>query len=414
MLKAREMALSELKTMTLRKLGKCLGEQISRDGNMLKKKELIALTMSHEEQAVRDALSDVRGGHLKTYEDAFDYWAERFGDEEVALALGRKPLDFGDTASGAVAPSYRMSDVDKTDLTHEKNAASEMVNDLSAILTSIVDKKIKEHPGKVSITKIHVKNDVNGTARELDGVTHEAFEEVIELASQRVNIYLVGPAGCGKTMLASQVADALELQFASVSCSAGMSESQLAGWLLPTGEGGRFEYRHSPFIDIYENGGVFLFDEIDSADPNTMTFINAAIANGHMHVPQRLGNPVVQRHADCVIMAAANTFGLGGDLQYIGRNRLDAATLDRFRAGFVDMDYSDLIEKSVADRDVLEWGKEMRSKIKEHGLERILSTRTLVNFTKMKRAYNWGRSKWEEKFCKDWTKDEKSRIGVRF
>lgn len=39
---------------------------------------------------------------------------------------------------------------------------------------------------------------------------------------------------------------------------------------------------------------------------------------------------MIKQHENFICMVACNTYGTGGDLNYIGRNRLDVATLDRF------------------------------------------------------------------------------------
>jgi cobaltochelatase CobS len=151
--------------------------------------------------------------------------------------------------------------------------------------------------------------------RSIKGKPHAMLSEAVALASARMNILLIGPAGSGKTYLAAQVAECLGLPFAFISCSAGMSEGQLLGRLIPTGEGGKFEYLISEFVRCYENGGVFLFDEIDAADSNTLLVLTAALANGHMAVPNRPGNPIAKKHPDFVCIAAANTYGTGADRQ---------------------------------------------------------------------------------------------------
>ena len=87
----------------------------------------------------------------------------------------------------------------------------------------------------------------NGEAVRLEERVHPQFDKVVKLASAGVNVMLVGPAGCGKTHLAHQVAKALGKTFGSISGSAGVSEAHLTGRLLPTGENGRFEYTESPF-----------------------------------------------------------------------------------------------------------------------------------------------------------------------
>ena len=54
--------------------------------------------------------------------------------------------------------------------------------------------------------------------------------------------------------------------------------------------------RRIPFIRIYRNGGVFLFDEVDAADGNVMVCVNAALANGMLCNP--VTGEVIERHAD--------------------------------------------------------------------------------------------------------------------
>ena len=80
------------------------------------------------------------------------------------------------------------------------------------------------------------------------------------------------------------------------------------------------------FRKAYENGGLFLFDEIDASMPGAILAFNAALANNFMDFPDKK----VPRHKDFYCIAAANTFGSGADRQYVGRNQLDAASLDRF------------------------------------------------------------------------------------
>ena len=238
---------------------------------------------------------------------------------------------------------------------------------------------------------------------------HPVFNDVLPLVGIRENVLLVGPAGTGKTHMAEQVARALNLPFASISCTAGMSESQMLGWMLPTGESGRFEYVESEFVRLYENGGVFLFDEIDAADPNVLMVINQALANGGFFVPQRVGRPFVKRHKDFVCIAAANTFGHGGDMMYAGRERLDAATLDRFT--MIEVGYDEALEEKAVHPDLLAWRSHMRAKVAENRLRRVISTRRLISMTRQIAA-GIPMTKVLEYFFRGWTKDEKSKVGA--
>lgn len=65
----------------------------------------------------------------------------------------------------------------------------------------------------------------------VEGIAHEAFADLMDLAVQRVNMMMIGPAGCGKTFIAEQIANALSLRFGSCSLTAGASEGHLTGRL---------------------------------------------------------------------------------------------------------------------------------------------------------------------------------------
>lgn len=140
---------------------------------------------------------------------------------------------------------------------------------------------------------------------------------------------LVGPAGSGKTTAARNVA--LEIfgetaiedgKFGMMSLNEESERSEGFGFISPIDK----MYKSTDFRRIYENGGVFLLDEVDAANANTLTALNAAISAPFASFPDK----IVKRSPDFILIAAANTFGNGADGLYVGRNELDAATRDRF------------------------------------------------------------------------------------
>lgn len=151
------------------------------------------------------------------------------------------------------------------------------------------------------------------------GKQHFQFEKLSKYVQTKNNIFLVGSAGSGKTTAARNIAKALNIKFYFT--GAINSEYKLTGFIDAQGKIVNTEFRKA-----YEHGGLFLFDEIDASFPQAILAFNAALANDFMDFPDKK----VQRHKNFYCIAAANTFGTGADRQYVGRNQLDAATLDRF------------------------------------------------------------------------------------
>ena len=249
------------------------------------------------------------------------------------------------------------------------------------------------------------------------GRTHRQFAEVAGLIEEgHANIMLVGPAGTGKTTLVKHLAQAMGRNFAFISLSAGVTETHIFGRMLPQADG-TWAYVESPFVRVYRNGGVFLFDEVDAADGNVMVSVNAALANGVLCNP--VTGEIVTRHADCVIVAAANTYGRGGDMVYVGRNALDGATLDRFALAKVFVTYDtefeydlckDGLSQSLTDQ-LFDWVKDLRQGIAASRLRRIASTRLIEQGVK---ALKHGRTLVQVKarYFQDWTRDELAKVGA--
>jgi cobaltochelatase CobS len=237
---------------------------------------------------------------------------------------------------------------------------------------------------------------------------HPVFEKVLRLTAAGVNVLLKGPAGCGKTHLCEMVAKQLGREFGAISGSAGASESQLVGRLLPTGDGGKFEYHASPFVSLYESGGCFLFDELDAFDPNMLLVSNTATANGHFTVEARSNCPNVVRHKNTILLAAANTYGNGPDALFVGRNQLDASTLDRWYT--IEMDYDTAFEKQLATPEIVNWVWQLREKVQAAKLRRVVSTRMIQKAHVATGAgVPWAEVKRD--LLNGWTRDELAKVG---
>ena len=286
------------------------------------------------------------------------------------------------------------------------------------------EKKIEEFEGKLAgihqqviagvaeeLTKIGGEKILSikigeGQIRKLKTTASPYLPEMIANALNGLHTLLVGPAGCGKTHMAEQLAEALGRKFYCVSLTAGASESWLLGRQTPTG------FVPGAFYEAYKNGGVFLADEIDAADANMLLVINASLANGHLYNP--INGEFTAKHKDFVFIAAANTHGKGGNSKFTGRVRLDEATRDRLET--IDVDYNTTLEKELCpDKELLEKLWSLRVMLQEREASETVSTRRIISAYKRKVAgidestiFGSLVSSWSE----DLKKEALSKIGV--
>mgnify|MGYP000255352114 FL=1 len=194
---------------------------------------------------------------------------------------------------------------------------------------------------------------------------HYLFEDVLMAISAKVNIALVGPAGSGKTTLVANIAKSLGLPFYSKSVSAQTGTHEFFGYQDANGK-----YVRTLFREAYENGGVFLLDEFDAGNPNVLASMNQATANGGC----AFADGMIAKHADFTVVMAGNTFGHGATTEYVGRNAIDKATLDRF--AFFTMNYDEDLEKNISSNK--SWCKKvqaLRKKATERKIKTIISPR---------------------------------------
>lgn len=259
-------------------------------------------------------------------------------------------------------------------------AAGKVIDLMTAKFTELVPQLVEDNLNLLSrVAEIKIGK---APAVKVD-LAHKCLEDVLTCVMAGASPYLVGPAGSGKTTLAEQIATVLKRKFymeARVT-----SEFKLIGFIDAHGNVVKTQFR-----EAYEKGGVFLFDEVDASDADAMTAFNAALANGKCAFPDKL----VARHKDFVAIAAGNTFGRGADRQYVGRNQMDAATLDRFT--ILEVDYDEQLEVQIAgDKDWVKYVQAVRAAIEAEKVRHIVSPRASIMGARLLAA-GMERSKVEE------------------
>lgn len=226
------------------------------------------------------------------------------------------------------------------------------------------NEKLEEYTSKIQVPVVHIiKLNDTVLGQTKGGFYHERFEQILSQVQLDEPIMLIGPAGSGKNVAVSQVADALGQHMYYTNNAS--NEFKLTGFIDAGGN-----YRDTEFYKAFKNGGIFFLDEIDNSDPSALIVINSALANGYMAFPHE----TIDRHPDFRIIVAANTWGKGADLQYVGRNALDGATLDRFDNIFFDYD-SNLERALYPNDEVLQFMWAFRNAVYQSKIPHIVSTR---------------------------------------
>lgn len=202
---------------------------------------------------------------------------------------------------------------------------------------------------------------------EIDmGVQHAQFPVLVKVLQTRFPVWLPGPAGSGKTTAAKNAAQALSVPFHHT--GAVDNVYQLLGFIDAGGT-----YHRTTFREAYENGGVFLWDEVDASNPAALVAFNAALENGECVFP----DAVISKHADCYFIAAANTYGSGATHEYVGRTKIDAATVDRFV--MLDWQYDEILERAIAgDNPWTTYVQKIRRAVVAAGIKHLVTPRASI------------------------------------
>lgn len=285
-------------------------------------------------------------------------------DAAQALAKALSDMMAGHAPQASIDPA-QIEAIVKAETSKAMDAAANALFLVNAALD-----EVRAEAAKTRVT-ITIIDQAKQTTKKLEGLYHKDFQTLLACVSAKKvdgshnNVWLYGPAGSGKTHAAAQVAKALDLPFGF---HGSMSQPhELVGFVDAAGK-----YQTTQFVKRFIEGGLILLDEIDAGDASVLLTLNAALDNGMMSLPN---GEIVNRHPNFVCIAAANTTGLGGTADYVGRTKIDQATLTRFPIK-IEWSYDEDLEQAFSGH--VQFAIEVqkaRAKAKKLGIKTLITPR---------------------------------------
>lgn len=333
----------------------------------------LSSTSTKNQEVVFTCLNRVKNDAI-TVKNHIRAWIQAHANEENLASRFDECLEAIAIPEAAPAPVNLAESIDlisKTVATLVAQTQTERIE--SEIMESVKD-EVRDFMSKTyGPIERKITTVVDGVKREVKGLLHEKFDEVLKFVSNNEAVYLVGPAGSGKNVLCKQVAEALNLDFYFT--NAVTQEYKLTGFTDAMGN-----YQPTQFYKAFTEGGLFMLDEMDASIPEVLIILNAALANGYFDFPAPIG--FKKAHPNFRVIAAGNTTGHGADYQYVGRSQQDGSNLDRF--ALIEVDYSKQIEDGLSDdHELVQFCRDFRQASKKVGVNTIVSYRAISRLNKM-------------------------------
>jgi cobaltochelatase CobS len=313
-----------------------------------------------------------------------EYWHDTDG------ARGRKMfcLSCGDKVRNGeiIVPEVPVSETPETPAEHAEynRVMAAPQGDLAAMLAQAIqshltlkptldEKRVKEliaqHVNGPTPITVEILDYKSNEVRNL-GIQHKQFPALLRAAQARdkdgfyLNHALYGCAGDGKTTACEMVCKALGLKY--VILNAKPHTLDFFGYRAVSNG----DYVRTLARDMWEHGGVIIFDDFDRNPSDVSCELNSPLANGHCTFP----DAVVPRHKDCLIFLTANTPLNGGTADFNGATKQDAAFADRFVLRKWNIDEE--LESATCGNSA--WAKrvqQVRRKVSEKGIKALVTPR---------------------------------------
>ena len=238
-------------------------------------------------------------------------------------------------------------------------------------LNELIKKEVERISEKVRRIEFVVKTPTS--ANVIKGTVSKDFEVHCNLVNAGKPLYLYGPAGCGKSYEAKQIAEALGLPYFETSQA--MFAHELKGYGDAAGK-----FVPTAFYRAFAKGGIFFLDEVDASAPEALVVLNNAIANKRFDFPV-IGN--VEAHEDFRVIAAGNTRMTGATLAYTARQMQDTSFKNRFFFALVGYDESIEIQIAGGDREIVQFAHDLRKAARTTQILQLCSYRQIADLAQL-------------------------------
>lgn len=191
--------------------------------------------------------------------------------------------------------------------------------------------------------------------REDNGeIFHPMIDEIIADVMEGDLVQLYGPSGTGKTKICRQVASLIGLE---VEDDIGLTDkSGVMAWNDPQGK-----FRITQAFKAALKGSLYLLDEVDLSTSEMLVVVGKlysdfleGLYNGYQEYVTFGENTNIPINPNFRMIVAGNTDGLGGDIAYSARRKIDESFLERVRPIFID--YDNRVEEKIFGK-YKEWYK---------------------------------------------------------
>lgn len=240
-----------------------------------------------------------------------------------------------------------------------------------------IDKIVQDKLDKLSIPSIVLKR------HDLPDIkihnVHKQFNAVLQLLNAGEYVYLHGSPGGHKSSIGPQLAEALGVRYGYMSLCEQTPEYVVKGFTSPING----EYYQSQFVDFYENGGLFCWEEMDAANDNLRASLNTMLENKLAALDKGL----VKMHDNFYMLANGNTCGRGAHPAFPSRTGFDAAFAARFV--FLQFEYDWQLCKHIVlglnDQagPLVKWGESVSNWALANGVQLVMSPREAYKLAKL-------------------------------